>query len=36
MPNYSSQKKIGNFSIGKTIGKGTFGKVREGIHIPTG
>jgi hypothetical protein len=28
-------KMIGNFSIGKIIGCGTFGKVREGIHIPT-
>jgi hypothetical protein len=30
------EKKIGNFKIGKVIGSGTFGKVRQGIHIPTG
>lgn len=29
-------KLIGNFKIGKVIGSGTFGKVREGTHIPTG
>ena len=29
-------KKIGDFSIGKTIGEGTFGKVKAGIHLPTG
>lgn len=30
------QKQIGNFKIGKVIGSGTFGKVRQGTHIPTG
>ena len=28
-------KKIGDFQIGKIIGQGTFGKVKEGIHLPT-
>ena len=28
-------KKIGDYIILKTIGEGTFGKVRLGIHIPT-
>lgn len=28
--------KIGNYVLGKTIGKGTFGKVKLGIHTPTG
>jgi serine/threonine protein kinase len=28
--------RIGNYELGKTLGKGTFGKVKEGIHIPTG
>ena len=26
---------IGNYRIEKTIGEGTFGKVKLGIHIPT-
>ena len=29
-------KKIGGFIIGKTKGKGTFGKVKQGTHIVTG
>lgn len=28
--------KIGQYVLGKTIGKGTFGKVKLGIHMPTG
>lgn len=28
--------RIGNYELGKTLGKGTFGKVKEGTHIPTG
>jgi serine/threonine protein kinase len=28
--------RIGNYEFGKTLGKGTFGKVKEGVHIPTG
>ena len=28
-------KKIGNYLLKKTIGSGTFGKVKLGIHIPT-
>jgi hypothetical protein len=27
---------IGNYSLEKTIGEGTFGKVKLGYHIPTG
>ena len=26
---------IGNYSLGKTIGEGTFGKVKLGIHMQT-
>jgi 5'-AMP-activated protein kinase catalytic alpha subunit len=28
-------KKIGNFVLAKTIGKGAFSKVKVGIHLPT-
>jgi len=31
-----SDKKIGDYIIKHTIGKGTFGKVKLGQHIPTG
>jgi serine/threonine protein kinase len=30
------EQKIKNYKVGKTIGKGTFGKVKLGTHIPTG
>jgi hypothetical protein len=30
-----SLKKIGNYIIMKTLGEGTFGKVKLGIHVPT-
>ena len=30
-----SVKKIGNYTLMKTIGEGTFGKVKLGIHGPT-
>jgi len=28
--------QIGNYRITKTLGQGTFGKVKEGVHILTG
>ncbi|CAD8170671.1 unnamed protein product [Paramecium pentaurelia] len=28
-------KCIGNYKFGKTIGSGTFGKVKLAVHIPT-
>jgi len=31
----SRQSTIGNYVLGRTIGKGTFGKVKLGTHIPT-
>ena len=31
-----SKGKIGQFSLGKTLGKGTFGEVKLGIHQITG
>ena len=30
------EKKIGNYILGKSIGEGTYGKVKLGVHIPTG
>ncbi|KAM3129286.1 hypothetical protein pb186bvf_018573, partial [Paramecium bursaria] len=32
---YINMKCIGNYQLGKTIGSGTFGKVKLAIHIPT-
>ena len=31
-----SKGKIGQFTLGKTLGKGTFGEVKLGIHQITG
>jgi len=33
--NQEDEKLIGNYIIGRTIGEGTFGKVKVGRHIPT-
>ena len=30
------RKMVGNYILGKTIGEGTFGKVKIAVHIPTG
>ncbi len=30
------RKIVGQYMLGKTIGEGTFGKVKIGIHLPTG
>ena len=32
----NKSKKIGQYIIGKSIGEGTFGKVKQGLHIHTG
>jgi serine/threonine protein kinase len=29
-------KVVGQYMLGKTIGEGTFGKVKLAVHIPTG
>lgn len=34
MPNRKINK-IGDYIIGKSIGKGTFGKVKKGVHAKT-
>eukprot|EP01035_Chromulina_nebulosa_P017420 gene17420-22971_t len=38
LPDYKTPKKqvIGNYVLGKTVGEGTFGKVKLAIHLPTG
>lgn len=30
------RKRIGDFELKATIGEGTFGLVKEGVHTPTG
>ncbi|KAJ8315381.1 hypothetical protein KUTeg_007531 [Tegillarca granosa] len=34
--NFRHSKKVGNYLLGSTIGEGSFAKVREALHIPTG
>jgi len=31
-----NMRKVGHYVMGKTLGEGTFGKVREGLHVYTG
>ena len=33
---FQHSKKVGNYLLGKTIGEGSFAKVKEALHIPTG
>ncbi|XP_071113089.1 serine/threonine-protein kinase MARK2-like isoform X1 [Haliotis cracherodii] len=34
--NFAHTKKVGNYLLGKTLGEGSFAKVKEALHIPTG
>lgn len=34
--NMNQRKVVGQYMLGKTIGEGTFGKVKLAIHLPTG
>jgi 5'-AMP-activated protein kinase catalytic alpha subunit len=38
VPTEAKQKRqiVGQYMLGKTIGEGTFGKVKLAVHIPTG
>ncbi|KAM8953028.1 hormonally up-regulated neu tumor-associated kinase-like [Pelodytes ibericus] len=36
MKNFPHTKRVGNYLVGKMINKGSFAKVMEGLHIPTG
>jgi len=33
---FPHSKQVGNYLVGKMINKGSFAKVTEGLHIPTG
>ena len=33
---YPHTKRVGNYLLGKTLGEGSFAKVREGLHTVTG
>ena len=33
---YPHTKRVGNYLLGKTLGEGSFAKVREGLHTITG
>jgi len=34
--NYPHSKKVGQYLLGTTLGEGSFAKVKEALHIPTG
>jgi hypothetical protein len=34
--NAEKRQIVGQYMLGKTIGEGTFGKVKLAIHVPTG
>ncbi|XP_052242550.1 hormonally up-regulated neu tumor-associated kinase homolog A-like [Dreissena polymorpha] len=34
--NFPHSKKVGNYLLGNTLGEGSFAKVKEALHIPTG
>ncbi|XP_069461116.1 hormonally up-regulated neu tumor-associated kinase homolog A-like isoform X2 [Ambystoma mexicanum] len=36
LKNFPHTKRVGNYLVGKMINKGSFAKVMEGLHIPTG
>ena len=36
LSSFSHTKKVGNYLIGRTIGEGSFAKVKEALHVVTG
>ena len=36
LKSFPHSKKVGNYLLGKTLGEGSFAKVREGLHVLTG
>ncbi len=36
LKSFPHTKKVGNYLLGKTLGEGSFAKVKEGLHILTG
>ena len=36
LTNFSHTKRVGNYLLGRTIGEGSFAKVKEGLHTFTG
>lgn len=34
--NFPHTKRVGNYLVGRMINKGSFAKVMEGLHVPTG
>ena len=34
--NVEKKQKIGNYLLGRTLGEGTFAKVKKALHMPTG
>ena len=33
---FPHSKKVGNYLLGKTLGEGSFAKVKKGLHVLTG
>ena len=33
---FSQRQRVGSYLLGKTIGQGSFAKVKEGMHVSTG
>ncbi len=36
LKSFPHSKKVGNYLLGRTLGEGSFAKVKEGLHILTG
>lgn len=34
--NHAHTKRVGSYLLGRTIGEGSFAKVKEGVHVLTG